>query len=179
MKTPKSTALRFGLISGSIILVMILCTAPLMGDEKNFKTVEVVGMCGMALALSMIYFAIRSVRDKLQGGFITFNQAFRAGITVTLISSLVYVAAWMVFFNFIDSSFIDTYTAHQTSMIESGSGTAEEKQMQVKALEIQMDSYRKPLGMFTFTFMEIMPFGFAVTLICCILMKRQKQEDAV
>jgi hypothetical protein len=179
MKTPQSTALRFGFLSGGIILVMILCTAPLMGDLQNFKTVEIVGMCGMALALSMIYFAIRSVRDKLQGGYITFNQAFRAGITVTLIVSLVYVAAWMIFFNFIDNSFIDTYTAHQTSIIESGSGTAEEKSMQVKALEIQMESYRKPLGMFTFTFMEIMPFGFVITLICCILMKRQKPEASV
>ena len=48
----------------------------------------------MVIALSMIFFGIKSYRDNYQNGAIGFWKGFQVGLLITLIASLMYALTW-------------------------------------------------------------------------------------
>jgi hypothetical protein len=173
MQTRKSISVKYGLISGIILAVMIIALTPLMKNIDDLEKSGTYGMFGMGIGLSMIFFAIRQVRDKLQNGIISFGEAFKTGLTVAMIGSLFYVVAWMMYFHFVDDSFIEIYSKYQIEQVESGTLKPEEKASQIKDINEMMVNYRKLPVMFAYTLMEIFPFGLMITIICAVLMKRK------
>lgn len=130
----------------------------------------------MVVSFSMIFFGIRSHRDKNLGGIISFNIAFRVAILITLIASACYVAGWMVYFNFIDNSFIEKYTAYYTQKMNSSGNTAEEIKKEIDAFNENMSNYKKPWVMSFFTFLEVFPIGLVISVLCAMLMKKSVPE---
>ena len=88
----KKTVLTFGFISGAIMAVMMFGTMLLIRNI-GFDKAEIVGYTGMVLAFLMVFFGIRSYRENISGGTITFGRAFAVGILITLISCICYVVA--------------------------------------------------------------------------------------
>ncbi len=69
----------------------------------------VVGYTTIVISFLFVYFGMRSYRDNVLGGHISFGKGFQAGILITLISCVFYVAAWLViYYNFIPD-FADKY----------------------------------------------------------------------
>ena len=86
------TVLKFGLLSGAVASVLLLCTMP-FHDAIGFETAGlVVGYATMLLAFSLIYFGVRSYRDRVAGGTVRFGRAFLVGALIGLVASLCYVA---------------------------------------------------------------------------------------
>jgi hypothetical protein len=96
----KKTVLTFGLISGGI-LAALLFGMLLFIRNIGFDKAEIVGYAGMVLAFMLVFFGIRSYRENVSGGTITFGRALAVGILIMLIASACYVIAWeIVYFNF-------------------------------------------------------------------------------
>ena len=103
----KKTVITFGLISGLIIIVLGYTTTNLFTDESgkmDFSKGELFGYINMIVALSMIFFGVRQYRERYLGGKISFGQAFKAGLLITLIASTLYVIGWMVYFHTSESA---------------------------------------------------------------------------
>ena len=68
----------------------------------------------MILSFLLVYFGIRSYRDNVGNGRISFGKAFIIGISITFISSLCYVVTWeILYFKFLPD-FMDKLTpAHR------------------------------------------------------------------
>src|ERR1700730_16768231 len=96
----KKIVLTFGLISGIIISVLMggsLLLADWIGSGHSMA----LGYTIMVASFLLIYFGIRSYRDNVLDGQISFRRAFACGILLTLITTVCYVAMWEVlYFNF-------------------------------------------------------------------------------
>src|SRR5262249_49988018 len=107
----KKTVLTFGVISGLILAAMMVITLPLLHKISNEKAL-VIGYTTMVLAALLIFFGVRSYRDNVGGGRITFGRGFAVGILIALIASAFYVGTWEVlYYNFMPD-FAEKYAAH-------------------------------------------------------------------
>ena len=171
----KRVILIFGLIAGSIVSAMMFITMP-MYDQGilNFDNGEIVGYTTMVIALSMIFFGIKSYRDNHLNGSITFGKAFKVGILITLIASLIYVISWEICYHTVASNFTEKYSAHYLEKEKEKASTDAEYQEAVAYMDEFKEQYKKPLIRLGFTFVEIFPVGLIVTLISALLLKRKQ-----
>ena len=87
----RKTVLTFGLIAGAILSIMMLATIP-FHDEIGFDRAEVIGYTTMVLAFLLIFFGVRSYRDNVRGGSVSFGRAFAVGALIVAVASACYVA---------------------------------------------------------------------------------------
>ena len=87
----KKTILTFGLISGAISSLVMVVVVP-FADRIGFDRGPVIGYTSIVLSFLLVFFGIRSYRDNVGNGQITFLKAFAVGISITLISCVCYVA---------------------------------------------------------------------------------------
>jgi hypothetical protein len=168
----QKTVLTFGLIAGVIICVLMggnLLIASKCGTSLSL----VLGYTTIVASFLLIYFGIRSYRDNVLAGRITFGRAFACGILIALITTICYVAMWeIVYFNFIphfmDSEWADAIHKVQTSGLDPATTAAK-----VAAIQRQAQQYQKPLVNMAYTFMEPFPVGLLITLISAALLRRK------
>ncbi len=91
----------------------------------------------LILGSLLVFFGIRSYRENIGGGQISFGRAFAVGILITLVASVCYVVTWeIIYFNFMPD-FADKYAAY---MIEKARAAGESAQ-KVQAIADQMKSF--------------------------------------
>lgn len=172
---------RHGLIAGGMVAAMTAVMVPLgMNGVIDFSWGAVIGYTSMVLSFLLVFFGIRSYRDDVGGGVITFGKAFQVGILIALIASAVYVISWeIVYFNFIPD-FADRYAAITIEKLRaSGASEAVLAAETAKMAKFQ-EQYTNPLFNIAVTFMEIFPVGLVVTLVSAAILRRKTppQEPA-
>ena len=80
----KRTIFVFGLISGAISSLMMVSTIPFLHKIGTTKG-AIVGYTAIVLSFMLVFFGIRSNRENVGNGEITFGRAFLVGIGITLI----------------------------------------------------------------------------------------------
>src|SRR5215468_7851086 len=86
--------LTFGLLAGAIIAVLVWVFAMLSErDMLDFDRLAYLGYANMLIALSMVFFGIKSYRDNYQGGTISFWKGVQVGLLISLIAGVLYFAA--------------------------------------------------------------------------------------
>src|SRR5437867_3111503 len=109
IQTMKKTVLTFGLIGGVDIAVLTLGTLP-FAKKIGFDKSLFVGYTVMVLSFLMVFFGIRSYRDNIGGGTISFGRAFAVGALITLITSVCYVVTWEIMYFKLMPNFINDYS---------------------------------------------------------------------
>lgn len=170
--------LTFGLIAGAVMSAMVIASLPFL-DQIGFENGMLVGYASMVAAFLMVYFGIRTYRDQLAGGVITFGRALSVGLAITLVASLCYVVVWqIVYFNFMPD-FADKYAAHMVEK-ERAAGATE---AQLEATRQQMQSFREmydnPLFNAALTLLEPLPVGVLISLISAGVLRRGRQDGAL
>ncbi|MBW7914613.1 MAG: DUF4199 domain-containing protein [Taibaiella sp.] len=172
----KRIVLVFSLIAGIITAGMLFITMPL---AKNgiLEPSALLGYGTMVLALSVIFPAIKSYRDKQQNGVITFAKAFLIGIYISLISSAIYAMGWEIYISTTGMTAVEfmnsIYEKQVTAMKEAGA-TAEELAMYQIG-----DWYNNFLPRYLFTMLgEMFPVGLIISLICAGILKRKTAKTA-
>jgi hypothetical protein len=170
----KRIVLIFGLISGAILGGLMAVSIPLtMKGTIDFDKGEIIGYTSMVLAFVMVFVGIRSYRENVGAGAITFGKAFQVGILITLISCAMYVASWEVIYHGFLPDFDEKYAAHVVQKLRTGGGTAEA----VAAKEKEMADFRKlyanPLINVGMTFLEAFPVGLIMTLVSAGILRRR------
>jgi|ERR1051325_4506729 hypothetical protein len=170
----KRIVLIFGLISGALMALFMFSTMPFI-DKIGLDKGYFVGYTGIVLAFMLVFFGIRSYRENVGGGTITFGRAFAVGILIAVISSVCYVIAWeILYFNFMPD-FMDKYAAH---VIEKARAAGESAQaIQAKQQEMQQfkQLYNSNLFVnFGMTFLEPFPVGLLITLISAAILRKKK-----
>ena len=169
----KRIVLTFGLVSGAILGIMI-ASMPLWIDKKlNMANSEIVGYTSMVLALLTVFFGIRTYRERIGGGSITFGKAFQVGILITLITCAVYVATWeIVYFNFIPD-FAERYSAHMLEMMRADGASAARIAAETQNMARFKELYANPFINAGMTFMEVFPVGLIITLVSAAILRRK------
>jgi hypothetical protein len=170
----KQIVIKYGIIAGLILSAMIFTIGAVIGQTTNFEKGEIYGYMFMVAAFSTIFFGIRDLRDKIQDGEINFNKAFRTGLIITIIGSVFYVIAWMIYFNLIDNTFVERYTEYYIGKVNASGQTPDQIAKEIQSFKENMKNYNNPLVMALFTFLEVFPIGLSVSILCAFIMKRKK-----
>ncbi|GJQ19850.1 MAG: hypothetical protein HBSIN02_02050 [Bacteroidia bacterium] len=173
----RKTILVYGFLSAGIIVVLGFINTKLWkAGTLNFDNGEIFGYAAMVIALSMVFFGIKTFRDKYLGGVIRFGKAFVVGLMITLIASAVYVAAWEVYWQTDDElrgTFMDRYTEHILGKLRAGGATDEQVDQKRREMDEMKKMYDIPVVRLAITLAEILPVGLLVTLISAAILRRK------
>ena len=142
----KRTIWTYGLISGAIISVLFSATILIGKNSENYMdSGMIVGYVVMFLALSLVYFGIRSYRENYTDGRLSFGKAFKIGILIALISSVIYALTWLVINNFFFPEFVQEYTDYTLNQLRESGASPQEIQQQTETMEYYGELYANPL----------------------------------
>lgn len=172
----KKTILVFGLISGAISAVMLSATVP-FADKIGFDKGEYLGYTVIVLSLLLVFFGVRSYRDNVGNGQITFGRAFAVGMGITLISCACYVVTWeILYFHFLPG-FMDKYSAYLVQKLNSSGASQAVIQAQIQQMKKYKELYNNPFINAAMTFIEPFPIGLIITLISAAVLRKKPQPQ--
>ena len=172
----KKTVLTFGLISGALSSLMMVATVPFL-HKIGFNKGLVIGYTAIVLSFLLVFFGIRSYRDNVGSGQITFSKAFAVGISITLISCIFYVVTWeILYFNFLPD-FMDQYGALLMEKLKASGASAAAIQAQLEQIRKYKEMEDNPLLNAAMAFIEPFPIGLAITLISAAVLRRKPQPQ--
>jgi len=168
----KKTVLTFGLISGAVMSAMMFATLPFV-DKIGFDKGAIVGYTTMILAFMLVFFGIRSYRENVGAGHITFGRALAVGILITVIACVCYVIAWeILYFNFMPD-FVDKYASYAIEKVRASGATQQAIDAKVEEMKSFKAMYANPLINAAITFTEPLPVGLIVTLISAAILRKK------
>ena len=164
-----------GLIAGLIISGIMVITHPLVDDGTiDIDNGMYLGYTSMVLGFAMIFVAIKTYRDQVLKGMITFLQACKIGLLVTLVASLLYAITWDIYYRVAGSDFGEKYAAHYLDKMEEEGASPEE----INSMRTQMEDfnrlYKNTFIRFGMTLIEILPVGIIITLISAAILRRRE-----
>jgi hypothetical protein len=162
--------LVYGIVSGVIIIGSAIWGAELAGE--SVAALEYLGYLIMLIALSVVFIGIKKYRDKELGGVITFGTAVLVGLGISIVASVIYVAAWEIYLAQTDYAFIDDYIAATLANEQAAGVTDEELQAIIGSMEVIRQQYSEPLYRLGMTFLEIFPVGLLITLVSAAILRR-------
>jgi Protein of unknown function (DUF4199) len=170
----KKIVLTFGPICGGILAAMTALMVPMcINGAGSFDNAEIVGYTVMVLAFVLVFFGIRSYRENLGGGTITFGTAFKVGLLVTLVASAAYVITWeIVYYNFFPD-FADKYAAHMLQKMQARGESAQAIEKATQEMARFKVLYKNPFFNAGMTFLEVFPVGLVVTLVSAAILRRK------
>ena len=172
----KKTVLTFGLISGAILSLMMLCTLPFL-DRIGFDKGEIIGYTTMVLSFLLVFFGIRSYRDSVGDGSITFLRAFSVGILITFVASLCYVGTWeVIYFKFMPD-FAEKFAKHAIDQVIASGATKEVIDAKIQEMRDFIVMYNNPLINAAISFLEPLPVGLIMTLISAAILRRKARPN--
>jgi Protein of unknown function (DUF4199) len=164
--------LSFGLIGGGMLAALMLATLPFQ-DQIGFERGAIVGYTTMVLAFLMVYVGVRSYRDTMAGGAITFGRAVQVGLLISLVITVCYVATWQVMYYGFMPDFFDKYTAFALEKARQGGASEADLARQAKDLRDFAVMYQNPLVNIAFSLLEPLPVGLVVTLVTAGVLRRR------
>jgi Protein of unknown function (DUF4199) len=166
----------FGLISGAISSLMMIVLVT-FGDRIGFDRGAIIGNTSIVLSFLMVFFGIRTYRDNIGNGQITFLKAFAVGLSITLISCIFYVLTWeVIYYNFIPG-FWDAYGAHLVQKLTASGASPAAVQAKLQQVRRYKELYKNPLINAAMTFIDPFPIGLVMTLISALALRRKPQSQ--
>ena len=172
------TITTFGLIAGAVIVLSVLLSLAIDTSSTHMAALEWLGYAVMILAFSVIFVAIKGYRDKELGGVISFGMAFKVGIGITLIASLIYVVAWEINLAVTDYAFIEDYTQSIIDSRAADGASAEELAALTEEMDTMKAQYSRLLFRLPMTFLEIFPVGLLITLLSAAVLRNSRALPA-
>jgi hypothetical protein len=172
----KKIILIYGLIAGSIVAIMMFITMPMYNNGTlNMDNGELLGYTTMIIALSLVFFGVKSYRDNHANGAISFGKGFKVGILITLVACTMYGLAWEVTYSQIGDEFTKKMTDKYYEDMKAEGASEAELQKAKEQWESFGEIYKNPLFRFAFTvFVEMFPVGLAITLLSAAVLRKKE-----
>lgn len=165
--------LTYGVIAGVIVVLPMLgyflLAEPEMSDNSLF-----VGYATMLVALSTIFVAIKSYRDKALGGVIKFVPAFLIGLGISVVAGVIYAAGWEIYMALTNYTFASAYAESAVEAARAKGAGPEEIERISAEMAAFAEQYANPLFRVPMTFVEIFPVGVLVSLASAGLLRNSR-----
>jgi len=169
--SPKQIMLNYGLMLG---FASILFQVALYAMGKIYDPHWSIAIVSIVITSVIIVFGLKLVKQG-NDGFLSLGEALKTGLGIALISGLVYVAYLFVFTSFIEPEYFTTMAdvQHQ-KMLENYPQMTDEQLEAASAMTEKMSG----MGMTAaFTLIGSLFFGFIISLIAGLIMKKSAQDD--
>jgi hypothetical protein len=168
----RKTVLTFGFISGAVSSVMMLLTVPFI-DTIGFDRGEILGYTLIIASFLPVYFGIRSYRDNVAGGSVSFGRAFLIGLLIAVISSICYVVTWEFVYFKLMPDFADKFSAYAIERVRASGGSAQAIEDTTERMKMMKQMLDRPLLNAALTFVEPFPIGVIVSAISAAVLRRR------
>ena len=165
--------LSFGIAAGLIVAVP-MCLLLANAEHGSAATSYFTGYLIMLLALSLIFFGVKRLRDRELGGAIRFVPALLAGLGISAVAGVVYVIGWEITLAVTDFAFIDSYSAAAVEAARAKGASAADIETVIAQMEEFRRQYANPLFRLPMTFVEIFPVGVLISLISAALLRNSR-----
>jgi hypothetical protein len=166
----------FGLISGAVSSLMMIVVVA-FGGRIGFDRGAIISNTSIVLSFLMVFFGIRTYRDTIGNGQITFLRAFAVGLSITLISCIIYVVTWEVlYYNFLPG-FWDAYGAHLVQKLTAAGASPAAIQAKLQQTRRYKELYKNPFFNAVLTFIHPFSIGLVITLISALVLRRKLQTQ--
>jgi hypothetical protein len=170
----KRIVLTFGLISGAILAAMMFATMPFhdkIGPDRGL----IIGYTTMVLAFLLVFFGIRSYRETIGNGQISFLRALSVGLLIMAIASICYVIAWEIIYHTYLTDYVDKYTASAVEKVRASGKPPQEIEQEIASMRNMMTLYKNNIFFnLAITFLEPLPVGVAMTLISALILRKRR-----
>ena len=173
----RKVVVTFGLIAGAILSAMMLITIP-FHDQIGFDKGLIIGYTTMVLAFFMVFFGVRSYRDNVAGGSVTFGRAFKVGLLITAIASVCYVATWQLVYHRFAPDYLDKYAAYTVDKARRSGASDSAIAAQQRQMTEFKEMYKNPLVNIALTLLEPLPVGLFFTLVTAGILSRKRRPKA-
>jgi hypothetical protein len=177
-KAMRKVILVFGLIAGVIVSVfMVIIMGMCESGTINFDTSDFIGYGSMVIALSMIFFGIKSYRDNYQNGAIKFGKGLQVGMLITLVASLIYAIAGEAYYQIdpeAQAALMDKYANHHLNKMKEKNASPVEIDQKAKEMADLKEMHKNPLIRFGITLFLIVPVGVVIALISAAVLRRKE-----
>jgi hypothetical protein len=174
----RKIALTFGALAGVIVAVFSFIIIGLCKNGKiSFDNGDFIGYGSMVIALSMIFFGIKSYRDNFQNGAIKLGKGLQVGMLITLVASLIYVLAGEAYYQIdpeTNTTMMDKYADYHINKMREKGASPETIAQKSKELADMKEMYKNPLLRFGMTLALILPVGVIITLISAAVLRRKE-----
>lgn len=168
----KKIVLKYGLISGAISAVLMLGTLP-FAHRIGYGCAMAVGYTMMVAALLMVFFGVRTYRETVGGGTITFGRAMAVGGMIALVMCVFYVGTWEVMYYGFMPHYMDNYGTYVLQQMQASGATAAQIQAKMAGIEQMKKMYANPLTNAAMTFLEPLPVAVVMMLLSAALLRRK------
>jgi len=177
----KKTIVLYGIVAllFSVLGIWLGLKLTRVRETVGFDRSELIGYTSMVVAFLLIFFGIRSYRDNVAGGSVSFGRAFSVGALIVVVASLCYVVTWQViYFNFAPD-FTAKYQAHtiEKARAEGESQAAIDKK--VADMQRFAELYKNPAINAAITFLEPLPVGLIIALVSAGILRRRPGVPSV
>ncbi len=174
----RKITLIFGVLAGIIVSVFMVVTVRLCENGViTFDNSDFIGYGGMVIALSMIFFGVKSCRDNYLNGAITFGKGFQAGMLITLVASLIYAIAGEAYYQIrpnAQAALMDKYAEHHINKMKASGASSAEVEQKAKEMADLKELHKSPVIRFGMTLAIILPVGIIIALLSAALLRKKK-----
>ena len=166
----KKVVLTFGLISG--VMISVLMNGSILLSSRNGASHSMaLGYTMMVASFLLVYFGIRSYRDNVLSGQISFGRALACGLLITAITCACYVVTWEIVYFTVMPHFMDGYFAAQVQHVQTAGLDPATTAAKIAAIHHSQQLYQNPLVNMAYTLIEPLPVGVIITLVSAALLR--------
>ena len=171
----RKIVVTFGLISGAISSLIMIALVT-FGDRIGFDRGAVIGNTSIVLSFLMVFFGVRTYRDNIGNGQITFLESLcrrplhYSGFLHLLCRNVgsdllqLHPCPW------------DAYGAHLVEKLTASGANPAAIQAKLEQVRKYKELYKNPLFNAALTFIDPFPIGLVITLISALVLRRKPRS---
>jgi len=165
----KSIIVNYGVILGAIsISISVVLYALGMHLEQNWVT----GVLGFLAMVIILVIGIKKFKES-KGGFLTWGQAVKIGVGISVVSAILATIYNLIFINFIEPGFMSQMMEiQQQAWADAGMSGDQIEQSLEMAKKFQNPAVTTAIGILAAAF-----FGFIISAIAGAIMKESEEEE--
>ncbi len=173
----KSIVFKFGIISAVTILILFFISY-LFLENLSFTIQEIWGYLSIFIALSFVFFGVKSYRDGLPNQEISFGRALGAGLLIVLFPAIIFGVFNVIYITYLNPDFTEQYYA---TMIAETMTQYSGAELATKLAEMENMKEMASSGLFTFILMAstVLILGFIVSLITAATLRSSGKTNTV
>ncbi len=166
-------SVKYGLISG-VVGVLFNLVMYITGINRT-GSMQMIQWLGLIIPITCMYFAIKTYKEEIGNGWITFGKAFNQAFMVGLIGGVIGSVYHFLYIKFIDPTFIDFQMNQQLEKM-TDRGMSEE--MIEQAMK-QTAPFMTPPVQLGFAILFSLFFAAVLGLLLAGLMKKPNLEEII
>lgn len=169
----KNIIIKNGIISGLIVSAFMVMSMAWCYKTESFEGSMLIGYASMLAAFSFIFIGVKKYRDTLGEGPLSFGTAFKIGLGIASIASLMYAVAWALEYHFFMPDFLDKMIDATATRLKSENIDPDKLKEKLAQAEAGRVFYSNIFFFLGITFLEIFPVGLIVSVVSALILKKK------